>query len=104
MSFICCEDDFLQMPLDQHVEKKKEEKRLLSKVRLMGSCRNILVHRKFLTLCCELDSEASLSVHWLRNVKGFFPLKKTNIGHMGVKCRLFLNLYLFIFYFYVVLK
>ncbi|XP_016342284.1 tensin-1-like [Sinocyclocheilus anshuiensis] len=31
VSFICCEDDFLQMPLDQHVEKKKEEKRLLSK-------------------------------------------------------------------------
>lgn len=37
VSFICCEDDFLQMPLDQHVEKKKEEKRLLSKV---GWCRN----------------------------------------------------------------
>nr|XP_021334712.1 tensin-1 isoform X11 [Danio rerio] len=31
VSFICCEDDFLQMPLDQHVEKKKEEKRLLFK-------------------------------------------------------------------------
>ncbi|XP_052003919.1 tensin-1 isoform X2 [Xyrauchen texanus] len=31
VSLICCEDDFLQMPLDQHVEKKKEEKRLLSK-------------------------------------------------------------------------
>ncbi|XP_051760696.1 tensin-1 isoform X5 [Ctenopharyngodon idella] len=31
VSFICCEDDFLQMPLDQHVGKKKEEKRLLSK-------------------------------------------------------------------------
>ncbi|XP_026073299.1 tensin-1 isoform X6 [Carassius auratus] len=31
VSFICCEDDFLLMPLDQHVEKKKEEKRLLSK-------------------------------------------------------------------------
>ncbi|XP_058247880.1 tensin-1 isoform X5 [Hemibagrus wyckioides] len=31
VSFICCEEDFLQMPLDQHEEKKKEEKRLLSK-------------------------------------------------------------------------
>uniref|UniRef100_A0A9J7YL48 Tensin 1 n=1 Tax=Cyprinus carpio carpio TaxID=630221 RepID=A0A9J7YL48_CYPCA len=31
VSFICCEDDFLQMPLDQHVEKKKEERGLLSK-------------------------------------------------------------------------
>ncbi|XP_051997821.1 tensin-1-like isoform X3 [Xyrauchen texanus] len=31
VSFICCEDDFLQMPLDQHVEKRKEEKRLFSK-------------------------------------------------------------------------
>ncbi|XP_057192890.1 tensin-1 isoform X4 [Triplophysa rosa] len=30
VSFICCEEDFLQMPLDQHVEKKKEN-RLLSK-------------------------------------------------------------------------
>lgn len=32
VSFICCEDEFLQMPLDQHVEKKKEERKLLSKV------------------------------------------------------------------------
>ncbi|XP_049340836.1 tensin-1 isoform X4 [Astyanax mexicanus] len=32
VSFICCEDDFLQMPVDlQHEEKKKEEKRLLGK-------------------------------------------------------------------------
>ncbi|XP_076858602.1 tensin 1b isoform X4 [Brachyhypopomus gauderio] len=31
VSFICCEEDFLQMPFDQHEEKKKEEKRLLSK-------------------------------------------------------------------------
>ncbi|XP_060786294.1 tensin-1 isoform X7 [Neoarius graeffei] len=31
VSFICCEEDFLQMPLDHHEEKKKEEKRLLAK-------------------------------------------------------------------------
>ncbi|KAA0715468.1 hypothetical protein E1301_Tti019575 [Triplophysa tibetana] len=30
VSFICCEEDFLQMPFDQHVEKKKENG-LLSK-------------------------------------------------------------------------
>lgn len=33
VSFICCEDDLLQMPLDQHVEKKKEENKLAVKVR-----------------------------------------------------------------------
>ncbi|XP_046700767.1 tensin-1 isoform X4 [Silurus meridionalis] len=31
VSFICCEEDFLQMPLDQNEEKKKEKKRLLAK-------------------------------------------------------------------------
>ncbi|TSK92936.1 Tensin-1 [Bagarius yarrelli] len=31
VSFICCEEDFLQMPLDHHEEKKKEEKKLLEK-------------------------------------------------------------------------
>ncbi|XP_061082927.1 tensin-1 isoform X3 [Conger conger] len=31
VSFICCEDDLLQMPFDRHEEKKKEETRLISK-------------------------------------------------------------------------
>ncbi|XP_036396908.1 tensin-like isoform X3 [Megalops cyprinoides] len=31
VSFICCEDDLLQMPFDRHEEKKKEETKLLSK-------------------------------------------------------------------------
>ncbi|XP_015214660.1 tensin-1 isoform X4 [Lepisosteus oculatus] len=31
VSFICCEDDLLQMPFDQHEKKKKEETRLLVK-------------------------------------------------------------------------
>ncbi|XP_066544551.1 tensin 1b isoform X4 [Amia ocellicauda] len=31
VSFICCEDELLQMPFDRHEEKKKEETRLLAK-------------------------------------------------------------------------
>ena len=36
VSFICCEEDFLQMPLYQHEEEEKKKKESLKKVRSAG--------------------------------------------------------------------